>query len=141
MAAGKFKVEWHGEELLREIRAITDEQTKEAAQRIEKRLQKYVPVREKEYPPRRRNAAGSKRRSRGLLRSTIRIARSKFRGGGYITLVGDAKSAHYAYWVERGTVYTWRQKYGRKGEKYMKRAADAEKYRFIYYFKKSVGGV
>jgi len=126
--------------LMREFRLITDEQTKEAAQRIEKRLNRHVPVRQKEYPPSKTSAGGYHRRSRGLLRSTIRIAKSKFKGGGYITLVGNANSAYYAYWVERGTVYTFRQKYGRKGDQYMKRASDAEKARFVYYFKKAVGG-
>ena len=139
-ATGKFKIEWHGEAVLREIRAISDEQTKEAAQRIENHLNRYVPVRLKEYPPSRTSASKHQRRSRGMLRSTIRVSKSKFKGGGYITLVGDASSAYYAYWVERGTVYTFRQKYGRKGDQYMKRAANAEKARFIYYFKKAVGG-
>ena len=139
-ATGKFKIEWHGEAVLREIRAISDEQTKEAAQRIEKRLNKYVPARLKEYPPSRTSASKHQRRSRGMLRSTIRVSKSKFKGGGYITLVGDA-NAYYAYWVEKGTVFTFRQKFGRRGDQYMKRAANLERARFIRNFKKSVGGV
>ena len=138
--AGKFKIEWHQDAVMREMRSITEEQTQEAAKRIENRLNKYVPIRLKPYPPSAKNVPGYKRRSRGLLRSTIRTRKSKFKGGGHIVLVGD-KNAYYAYWVEKGTVFTYRQKFGRRGEQFMKRASNLEKQRFIRQIKKSVGAI
>lgn len=140
MQQGKAKVKWHGEALLREIRAMTSEEEKKAAQRISVRLQKRVPVRQKQYPPSKRNAAGYQRRYRGSLKRSIRVAKSRYREGGWIAVVGNAARAWYAWFVEAGTVYTSRQKYGRSGEKYMRDSANLEKRRFVYQIKKRYGG-
>lgn len=127
-AAGKFKVEWHGEQVRAVIAGITRDEEKAAAHRIERRLHKYVPV---GSTVRVTPMYGKSYQSRypGRLKSSIRVRVSKFPDGGYIVLVGDY-NAYYAYWVEYGTIFTWRQKFGRKGEKYMKRSIALEKSRF-----------
>ena len=48
-------------------------------------------------------------------------------------------AAFYAFWVEHGTIFTHKQKYGRKGEQYMERSVGLEKARFIRNMRKRVG--
>jgi len=134
---GRFSIKWYTKELLQEVRLINADEEKAAAQRIMKRIHKKVPVSGGQ------NATTGARRIRkykyhqqwrtrrpGRLKSSIREAPSKFKDGGHLVFVGG-HLPYYAYWVEKGTVFTYKQKYGRKGEQYMKRSVDLERARFI----------
>ena len=134
---GRFSIKWYTKELLAEMRGINAAEEKAAAQRIMKRIHKKVPVsggqhsttkarRIKKY---KFNQQWRTRRP-GRLKSSIRLNPSKFKDGGHLVFVGG-HIPYYAYWVERGTVFTYKLKYGRKGEQYMKKSVDLERARFI----------
>lgn len=132
---GRFQVKWHAGAILKEMGAVVAAEEKDAAQRIMQRMRKKVPV-----GSRTRAATGKAYTSRspGRLRRSIRKAKSKFKRGGYLVFVGG-EIPYYAYWVERGTIFTFRQKYGRKGEQFMKRSVALEKARFMRNMRKRLG--
>lgn len=134
---GRFKVEWHANKILRELESLTTIEEKAATQRIMHRLQKRVPVGTRRI---RHHATGQDWRTRrpGRLRASIRKYKSKFKDGGYVVFVGG-RLTYYAYWVERGTIFTYKQKFGRKGEQYMKKSVALEKARFLRNVRKKLG--
>jgi len=136
-AAGRFQVKWYAGAILKEMGAVIAVEEKDAANRIRQRLYKKVPV---GTQTKKKYSHGKQWQTRrpGRLRSSIRMAKSKFRDGGYIVLVGG-RLPYYAYWVEKGTIFTWKQRYGRKGEQYMKRAVALEKSRFMRNMRKRLG--
>ena len=110
---------------------------KAAAQRIHQRIRKKIPVGKQR---RRHHAVGKdyQTRSPGRLRDSARIGKSKYKGGGYLVFAGG-RVPYYAYWVERGTIFTFRQKFGRRGEQYMKKSVALEKARFMRNMRKRLG--
>jgi hypothetical protein len=145
-AVGRFQVKWYAGRILKEMGAVVATEEKDAAQRVMLRVKKKVPVRQKSYGHSRsiwnfsnyRHAKAWKTRSPGRLKRSIRMAKSKFKGGGYLVFAGGA-IPYYAYWVEHGTIFTFRQKYGRKGEQFMKRSVALEKARFMRNMRKRLG--
>lgn len=136
-AVGRFQVKWYAGRILKEMGSVVAVEEKDASLRIANRLKKKVPVGGRRKTSYARGKDWQTRRP-GRLRSSIRQAKSKFKDGGYIVLVGG-RLPYYAYWVERGTIFTWRQKYGRKGEQYMKRSVALEKARFMRNMRKRLG--
>jgi len=132
---GRFQVKWYGKEVLKEMSLVTAVEEKATAERVMRRVLKRVPV-----GTRTRAASGKSYTSRtpGRLKRSIRIGKSKFKDGGFLVLAGG-KIPYYAYWVERGTIFTYRQKFGRKGEQYMKKSVALEKARFIRNMRKRLG--
>ena len=120
-AKGRFQVKWYGKEVVKEMSLVTAVEEKAAAQRVMRRVLKKVPVGKS-----------------GKLRRSVRLAKSKFKGGGILVLAGGLMP-YYAFWVERGTVFTFKQKFGRKGEQFMKKSAALEKARFIRNMRKRLG--
>ena len=133
MAKGKFKIEWYGKEVLREIAAMTSAEEKAAAARVLKRARKKVPVGTKIQASPFRGKA-HKSRYPGRLRSTLRLARSKFKDGGWLVFAGS-DLAYYARFVEYGTVFMTR----RKGYKYLRGALSQEKSYFTRQLRKKLG--
>lgn len=137
MAAGRFKVKWYAGAILKEMNAVVASEEKDASARILQRLKKKIPVgriTKKTYT----HGKQWQTRRPGRLRSSARVAKSKFKDGGYIVLVGG-RLPYYAYWVERGTIFTYKQKFGRKGEQYMKKSVALEKARFMRNMRKRLG--
>jgi hypothetical protein len=135
--AGRFQVKWYAGAILKEMGAAVQFEEKAAAQRIHQRLRKKIPVGTKR---RRHHAVGADWQTRrpGRLRDSARVGKSKFKDGGYLVFVGG-RVPYYAYWVERGTIFTYRQKFGRKGEQYMKKSVALEKARFMRNMRKRLG--
>ena len=136
-AKGRFQVKWYGKEVLKEMSLVTAVEEKAAAERVMKRVLKKVPV-----GGRTRAASGKAHTSRspGRLKRSIRIGKSKFKDGGFLVLAGgEMPHPYYAFWVERGTIFTFKQKFGRKGEQFMKRSVALEKSRFIRQMRKRLG--
>ena len=133
MPKGRFKVEWYGNQILREISAISENEEKQSAERVMKRALRYVPVGKtvRAIPFR-----GKSYQSRypGRLKSTIRIEKSKFKDGGYLVWMGS-DLAYYSRFIEYGTIFMKK----RKGYKVLKRASNLEKSYFIRRFRKMLG--
>ena len=136
-AVGRFQVKWYAGAILKEMGAVIATEEKAAATRILQRLKKKIPVGRRTKSTYTHGKHWQTRRP-GRLRSSARMAKSKFKEGGYIVLVGG-RLPYYAYWVERGTIFTYRQKFGRKGEQYMKKSVALEKARFIRNMRKRLG--
>lgn len=133
MAKGKFKIQWYGKEVLQEIAAMTAAEEKAAAQRVLKRARRKVPIGTKiQASP----YGGKAHQSRypGRLRSTLRLARSKFKDGGWLVFAGN-DLAYYARFVEYGTIFMTR----RKGYKYLRGALALEKGYFTRQLRKKLG--
>jgi hypothetical protein len=120
---------------MKDMSIMTRVEEKATAERVMRRVLKKVPV-----GGRTRTASGKAwtSRSPGRLKRSVRTGKSKFKDGGFLVLAGG-EIPYYAYWVERGTVFTYQQRYGRKGEQYMRRATMLEKARFIRNMRKRLG--
>lgn len=146
---GRFQIKWHAARVLKEMDTMVAVEEKDAARRIMLRVLKKVPVRQKRYGHSRglwnfsnyRHGKSWKTRAPGRLKRSVRMAKSKYKDGGYLVLAGryGGSLPYYAYWVEYGTIFTFRQRYGRKGEQYMKRSRELEKARFMYHMRKRLG--
>ena len=77
------RVEWHPEKLIGAVRAASDEAAGEIARLVMTDARGRCPV------------------VTGLLRSTIRVEKSQYEGGGWLVQVGS-REAYYATWVELG---------------------------------------
>ena len=136
---GYAQVKWYGQEVLKELAEMTEVEERAAAERIHKKVKKYVPV----GGVKRSVSRGGKYKGKtwtsrypGRLKRSVKIRPGKY--GGWIVKAGD-RNAYYAVFVEYGTVFTFNQKFGRKGEKYMRRAVNTESRRFHYHLKKRLG--
>lgn len=125
------------------IASISADEEAQAAERVYRRVLATVPVgtHRRSYRPTYRDVLGRTRHMKawmqripGRLRSTVRKAKSKYEGGGFVVLVGSAL-AYYAKIVEYGTRMRRQKTTGRytgraKAVRYMRRAINAEKTRF-----------
>ena len=94
-----MKLEWNDEEVLRDIGKITAKVTKEGAKKVMRDARRYCPVEKTGKADKWGNRPGS-------LRASIRIQKSKFKGGGYLVVAGGKGSwgdPFYAPFVELGT--------------------------------------
>ena len=91
------RVEWYQERYTRKVRTALEDLSKETADKIADTMKRLVPVGDWERKP----GAGWKERKPGTLRDSIRVSRSKYRGGGYVVVAGGY-NAYYAKWVELG---------------------------------------
>ena len=136
MAKPKFKLEWYADEVIKAVSNMTHEEEKAAAKRIRKRARRYVPVGGRTIE-KRAGVKAWKSRHPGKLKSTIRVRPSRFREGGFIVSAGNEKEVFYAHFIEYGTIF-FHAPY-RKGYKFMKKATNLERARFVRQIKKQLG--
>jgi len=94
-----MRLEWNDEEVLRDIGKITGKVTKEGAKKVVRDARRYCPKEKTGKTDKWGNRPGS-------LRASIRIQKSKFKGGGYLVIAGGKGfwgDAFYAPFVELGT--------------------------------------
>ena len=116
MPVSKVSIEWDQSKAMAAAQKITDAATKNTATRLQRRVERYVPV------------------DTGRLKASIRQYKSKFPRGGYAIFAGG-NDAHYGMYVEYGTGdritnggrYTGRM----KARKFMRKAINEEKNAFF----------
>jgi len=134
MAKLRFKIQWYADDVIKAIREMTYEEEKAAGERIIKRVKKNVPVGKRIVAAPFRGKSWQSRYP-GRLKASIRLKKSKYRGGGFVAIAGDDYNIYYAHWVEYGTIFMMR----RKGYKYMRNALKAEKSLFTRRLRKRLG--
>jgi HK97 gp10 family phage protein len=116
MPVSKVSMEWDQSKAMAAAEKITDAATKSTAQRLQRRVERYVPI------------------DTGRLKASIRQYKSKFARGGYAVFAGG-NEAFYGMFVEYGTGdritnggrYTGRM----KANKFMRKAINEEKRAFF----------
>ena len=115
----KAGFQWNHDKLVKEIIRNSDAAALSAAYALADKIEKNTPVLafdRKEYPARRRGKYVGKSWTalkRGALKNSVRVSKSKYRGGGAAVLVGDYDT-HYWRFVELGAPKRKQGKYPKK---------------------------
>lgn len=128
----RFKLEWHAKEVMRAVSAMTKDEEKASAHRILKRARRYVPVGNRTI-----NSRGKSWKSRhpGKLKGSLEVHESRYPEGGYVVFAGDDYDLFYAHFIEFGTIFMEK----RKGYKFMRKATNLERARFVRQLRKNMG--
>ena len=127
-------VEWHGEIILKQVRAVAELSEKASAERIEKEAIEDCPTGEEGWGravsggPKHGGKSWTARKS-GSLRDSIKARKSKFKDGGWIVSAGN-DDVFYASFVELGVPV-----YGIKKRPFMRHAKKNEEKKFYNYLK------
>jgi len=100
----KMRLEWNDEEVLRDIGKITGKVEKKGAQRVVRDARRYCPKEKGFYLGGGKTDKWGNRP--GSARASIRIQKSKFKGGGYLVMAGGKGpwgDPFYVPFVELGT--------------------------------------
>ena len=101
-----IEIKWYDRELLRELSPLLEKMEAAAARRIAAAARRRCPVwdgEERQIGPADKSW---KARKRGALRDSIRVSKSKYKGGGYLVFAGNY-DVFYASFVELGTKSWW----------------------------------